>query len=76
MKLHAGAWSFGPWTPIKAETPRRCVDLHNLATRSGLDVLEIDDADDILHTADDWRRSSEGLRRAIEAVERFAARLT
>ena len=48
----------------------------NVATRSGLDVLEIDDADDILHTADDWRRSSEGLRRAIEAVERFAARLT
>ena len=39
-------------------------------------MLEIDDAGDILHTADDYRRSFEGLRRAIEAVERFAARLT
>lgn len=46
-----------------------------VATRSGLDVLQIDDADHILYTAGDWRHSFDELGRTLEAVERFAASL-
>ena len=46
-----------------------------LATRSGLEVLEVDDADHILYTAGDWKGSFEILRRTLEAVERFASQL-
>jgi len=46
-----------------------------VATRSGLDVLQIDDADHILYTAGDWQRSFAELGRTLETVERFAASL-
>jgi hypothetical protein len=46
-----------------------------VATRSGLDVLQIDDADHILYTAGDWQRSFEELGRTLASVQRFAASL-
>ena len=47
----------------------------DIAARSGLDVLEIDDADHILYTAGDWKRSFDNLGRTLDAVERFARQL-
>lgn len=46
-----------------------------VARRSGLDVLEIDGADHILYTDGEWSGSFDDLRRTLEAVETFAARL-
>ncbi len=47
----------------------------DLATRSGLDVLQVEDADHILYTVGDWKRSFEAFGRTLEAVERFADHL-
>lgn len=47
----------------------------DLARASGLEVLEIDDADHILYTAGSWRHSYDGLGRTLHAVERFARSL-
>ena len=46
-----------------------------IARKSGLDVLEIDDADHILYTDGDWSGSFADLGRTLEAVEHFAAQL-
>lgn len=47
----------------------------DVAARSGLDVLEIDDADHLLYTGSDWSGSFDNLGRTLETVERFAGGL-
>lgn len=48
----------------------------DVARRSGLDVLELDEADHILYTPGNWHQSFDALGRTLEAVQDFAARLT